>query len=69
MGGLTIVKEKAQTAEHRRAITEALTTEKKNYVNVEFARADHGFFCDERAAYEPNSARQAWALTLEFLRS
>jgi len=32
-------------------------------------QADHGFFCDERASYEPRSARQAWALTLEFLRS
>jgi carboxymethylenebutenolidase len=57
------------TAEHRRAVTDALTAQQKNYVNVEFSRADHGFFCDERAAYEPHSARQAWALTLEFLRS
>lgn len=37
--------------------------------NIEFARADHGFFCDERASYEPHSARQAYALTLEFLRT
>jgi carboxymethylenebutenolidase len=47
---------------------EALSAQKKTYVNVEFSGADHGFFCDERAAYEPRSARQAWALTLEFLR-
>jgi hypothetical protein len=33
---------------------------------VAYPRAHHG---DERAAYEPSSARQAWALTLEFLRS
>lgn len=64
-GGL----DKRITAEHRRAVTEALTAHQKRYVNVEFSRADHGFFCDERAAYEPHSARQAWALTLEFLRS
>ncbi|MGB7601875.1 MAG: dienelactone hydrolase family protein [Candidatus Sulfotelmatobacter sp.] len=57
------------TPEHRQAVTEALTAEKKIYVNTEFSRADHGFFCDERTAYEPHSARQAWALTLEFLRS
>lgn len=56
-------------AEQRRAVTERLSEEKKIYVNAEFSRADHGFFCDERAAYEPHSARQAWALTLEFLRS
>lgn len=55
--------------EQRRAVTIALSAEKKIYVNAEFSRADHGFFCDERAAYEPHSARQAWALTLEFLRS
>ncbi|HKN15410.1 MAG TPA: dienelactone hydrolase family protein [Candidatus Sulfotelmatobacter sp.] len=64
-GGL----DKHITPEQRRAVTEALSAEKKIYVNAEFSRADHGFFCDERAAYEPNSARQAWALTLEFLRS
>jgi carboxymethylenebutenolidase len=57
------------TREHRKAVTEALTAQQKTYVNVEFSRADHGFFCDERASYEPHSARQAWALTLEFLRS
>ncbi|MGA6982762.1 MAG: dienelactone hydrolase family protein [Candidatus Sulfotelmatobacter sp.] len=55
--------------EQRRAVTEALKAKKKIYVNAEFSNADHGFFCDERAAYEPKSARQAWALTLEFLRS
>jgi carboxymethylenebutenolidase len=63
-GGL----DKHITPEHRTAVTEALSANKKSYVNVEFSQADHGFFCDERAAYEPRSARQAWALTLEFLR-
>jgi carboxymethylenebutenolidase len=64
-GGL----DKHITPELRKAVTDALTAHEKAYVNVEFARADHGFFCDERASYEPHSARQAWALTLEFLRS
>src|SRR6202167_2901695 len=64
-GGL----DKRITPEHRKAVTEALDAQHKIYVNVEFSRADHGFFCDERASYEPHSARQAWALTLEFLRS
>ena len=62
-------RDKHITPEQRKAVTEALTAEQKIYVNAEFSRADHGFFCDERAAYEPHSARQAWALTLEFLRS
>jgi carboxymethylenebutenolidase len=55
--------------EQRRAVTDALSAAQKNYVNVDFSAADHGFFCDERAAYEPRAARQAWALTLEFLRA
>jgi carboxymethylenebutenolidase len=57
------------TAEHRKAVTDALSDQRKTYVNVEFSNADHAFFCDERSAYEPNAARQSWALTLEFLRS
>jgi carboxymethylenebutenolidase len=64
-GGL----DKHITPELRRSVTEALTTAQKNFVNAEFSKADHGFFCDERAAYEPHSAKQAWALTLEFLRT
>jgi len=57
------------TAEHRKAVADALNSQNKTYVNVEFSKANHGFFCDERDAYEPQAARQAWALTLEFLRS
>ncbi len=64
-GGL----DKHITAEHRKAVTEALDAQRKIYVSVVFSNADHAFFCDERAAYEPNAARQAWALTLEFLRT
>ena len=64
-GGL----DKHITPAHRKAVTDALSGQQKIYVNVEFSHGDHGFFCDERASYEPRSARQAWALTLEFLRS
>jgi len=64
-GGL----DKHITAEHRKAVAGALTEQRKPYVNVEFSDADHGFFCDERSSYQPRAARQAWALTLEFLRS
>jgi carboxymethylenebutenolidase len=63
-GGL----DKHITVEHRRAVSDALTAAQKDFVNVEFANADHGFFCDMRASYNASAARQAWALTLEFLR-
>lgn len=55
--------------EQRLAVTEALTKSGKAFVNVEFSRADHGFFCDARASYNPTAARQAWALTHAFLNS
>jgi carboxymethylenebutenolidase len=48
------------------AVTAALTAAKKDFVNVEFSTADHGFFCDARASYNAVAARQAWSLTLEF---
>jgi carboxymethylenebutenolidase len=57
------------TPEQRKAVVDALRAEQKVYLNVEFSHGDHGFFCDEPALYEPTAARQAWALTLEFLRS
>ncbi len=50
-----------------RAVTEAIRAAGKPFVNVEFSDADHGFFCDARSSYNPNAARQAWALVLAFL--
>lgn len=40
----------------------------KVYVNVEFADADHAFFCDARSSYNKKAAIQAWALLLAFYR-
>ena len=50
-----------------RATEDALQAAKKDYTQVVFSQADHGFFCDARSSYNPDAARQAWALTLEFL--
>ena len=55
--------------EQRAAVADAVRQSGKTYVNVDFSDANHGFFCDERAAYQPRAARQSWALLLEFLRS
>ena len=62
-GGL----DKHITAEHSRAVVEGMRAAGKPFVNVEFSDADHGFFCDARAAYSPVAAAQAWPLTLAFL--
>lgn len=52
--------------EQSQAVAEALRKVGKPFVNVEFADADHGFFCDARPSYNA-AARQAWALTGAFL--
>ena len=49
-----------------RMITDSLTAAGKQFTNVEFSFADHGFFCDERASYNPQAAALAWPLTLSF---
>ncbi len=52
-----------------RAIADALRAKEKSFVSVEFSDADHGFFCDQRASYNPTAAAEAWPLTLAFLRA
>lgn len=49
------------------AVENSMIAAGKPYVNVVFSEADHGFFCDARASYNPAAAAQAWPLTLAFL--
>jgi len=53
--------------EQTRAIDDALRAAGKSYTTVTFGEADHGFFCDQRSAYHPDVAAEAWALTIAFL--
>ncbi len=53
--------------EHRNAVADAMTKAGKPYIHVEISDAQHAFFCDARPAYNPISAKHAWALTLSFL--
>jgi len=55
--------------EQYRAVADALRDGGATQEQVVFGQADHGFFCDQRASYNPAAARQAWALSLEFLRA
>jgi len=50
-------------------ITHAMDDAGKEYINVKFSNADHGFNCDERPAYNENAAKEAWALTLAFFKN
>ena len=52
-----------------RAVEDALIAAAKPYEMVTFSEADHGFFCDVRASYHPDAARQAWSLTLAFFET
>ncbi len=53
--------------EQYRAVADALSQAGVTNEQVVFGQADHGFFCDKRASYNPIAARQAWALVREFL--
>lgn len=55
--------------EQYRAVADALSQQGKTHEQVVFSQADHGFFCDQRAAFEPGAAAQSWAMTKEFLRA
>src|SRR5437899_3101060 len=54
-------------AEQRRQVTKAMREANKQYVEVVFSNADHGFFCDARKSYEPGAARLASDITRSFL--
>ncbi len=55
--------------EQYRAVADALTDANVTHEQVVFSQADHGFFCDQRASYNPIASRQAWAMLKEFLAS
>jgi carboxymethylenebutenolidase len=55
--------------EHRRGVNDTLTAQGKKFVEVEISDADHGFFCDARASYNPKAAALAFPMTLAFLRT
>jgi carboxymethylenebutenolidase len=61
-------KDKHLAQDQVRAVRDSLSDAGKNFTNVEISDADHGFFCDARASYNPSAAAEAWPLTLAFLR-
>ncbi|GBF40268.1 dienelactone hydrolase family protein [Leptospira johnsonii] len=61
-------KDRSVKQTHIAAISELLKRSGKNFVELFFSEAEHGFFCDARAAYHKTSAAQAWAITLAFLK-
>lgn len=55
--------------EHIQSITEALRNADKQFINVEISDADHGFFCNERTAYNPQAATESWEFVKAFFKN
>jgi len=51
------------------AIRDRLQELGKTYRVVTFPSGGHGFACDERASFNKESADQAWAVALEWLKA
>lgn len=47
-------------ADHVAQINKALTDNHKTFMMKVYPEATHGFFCDERPSYHPDSAKDAW---------
>jgi carboxymethylenebutenolidase len=56
-------------AEHRNQVMASMREAKKEYIDVVYSNADHGFFCDARQSYEPNSAKLSWDIVQSFLNA
>ncbi len=55
--------------EHRNTIEAAIQAAGKPYTSVVISDADHGFFNEERPAYNPAAAKEAWSLVKEYLKN
>lgn len=56
-------------AEHRNQVTKSMREANKEYVDVVFSNADHGFNCDARKSYQADAARLSWNTVQSFLNS
>ncbi|MFQ5681829.1 MAG: dienelactone hydrolase family protein [Candidatus Binatia bacterium] len=52
--------------EHVEMVNKALTDQKKDFKLKLYPDATHGFFCNERESYHPESAKDAWELFKSF---
>lgn len=46
--------------DHVAQVNKALTDSKKTFAMNVYPEAGHGFFCDDRGSYHPDSAKDAW---------
>jgi carboxymethylenebutenolidase len=60
-------RDKGIDVNQRRATVDLMIGAERPFVETTFSDAEHGFFCDQRSAYNPAAAKQAWALATSFL--
>jgi carboxymethylenebutenolidase len=56
-------------AEHRSQVHKAMRDAGKEYIDMVFSKADHGFFCDARQTYNADAARLSWDVVQSFLNA
>jgi carboxymethylenebutenolidase len=54
--------------DQQNTVADALKKAGKSYVDVEFADADHGFFCNVRKSYNAEASRESWELFKAFFK-
>lgn len=64
-GGL----DKHISPEHVETVVNAMKKAEKPYVNVVFSYADHAFNCEDRPNYNPDASKEAWGMSMAFLRN
>ena len=62
-------KDKFILPEHVETFNGRLKQLGKNFQSKVYPGADHGFFCNDRASYNPEAAKGAWERTLDFLEA
>jgi len=55
--------------EHIQTLNDALDAAGKPYICSVISYADHGFNCDARASYHPEASKEAWAMSVTFLKN
>jgi len=56
-------------AEMRNQVTSTMREAKKEYIDIVFSNADHGFFCDARQSYNAGAAKLSWDIVQSFLNA
>lgn len=55
--------------ENVETVVSAMKKAEKPFINVVISYADHAFNCDDRPAYNAEAAKEAWAMSMAFLKN